>query len=97
MPTGLRLPGRNQMATCGGRVTTDSGVRHGQACIRGTRIPVAMFLDNLAFGLTQEEIVASYPSLQKADVPASLGYAAEIAREVVIELDVTEPEPLART
>ncbi len=53
------------------RITTDPGVCHGQACIGGTRIPVAVVLDNLAAGLTTEEIVAEYPSLQPDDVKAA--------------------------
>ena len=32
------------------RITTDPAVCQGQACISGTRIPVAVVLDNLAAG-----------------------------------------------
>ena len=73
------------MAAWRDRITTDPGVCHGQACIRGTRIPVSVVLDNLASGLTAEEIVDSYPPLEKADVLAAVGYAAEISRERVVE------------
>jgi uncharacterized protein (DUF433 family) len=68
------------------RISVDPGVCHGQACIRGTRIPVAVVLDNLAAGLSAEEIVASYPSLQVDDVRAATAYAAELARERIVEL-----------
>jgi uncharacterized protein (DUF433 family) len=44
-------------------ITVNPAVLHGQACIRGTRIPVAAVLANLADGLSAEEIVKSYPSL----------------------------------
>jgi uncharacterized protein (DUF433 family) len=43
------------------RISTDPTICHGQACIRGTRIPVSVVLDNLAAGLTPLEIVKSYP------------------------------------
>lgn len=68
------------------RITTDPAVCHGKACIQGTRIPVSVVLDNLAVGLSAEEIVSSYPSLKLEDVRAAIAYAAELARERVIEL-----------
>jgi uncharacterized protein (DUF433 family) len=68
------------------RITTDSAICHGQACIRGTRIPVAVVLDNLAAGLTAVEIIASYPSLGPEDIHAALSYSAELARERVVTL-----------
>jgi uncharacterized protein (DUF433 family) len=70
------------------RVSSDLAVCHGQACIRGTRIPVSVVLDNLAAGLTAEQLVESYPSLTREDVSAAVAYAAEIARERIIELRV---------
>ena len=68
------------------RIVTDLRVHHGQACVRGTRIAVAVILDNLAAGQTPEEIAASYPPLTVDDVRAAVGYAAELAKERVIEL-----------
>src|SRR5919109_40581 len=44
-------------------ITVDPAVCHGKACITGTRIMVSIVLDNLAAGLTPEDIVHSYPSL----------------------------------
>ena len=52
-------------------ISTDPSVCHGQACIKGTRIPVAVVLDNLAAGLREDEIIQSYP---------------ELARERIVEL-----------
>lgn len=68
------------------RIATDPGVCHGQACIKGTRIPVSVVLDNLAAGLGAEEIVASYPPLSIEDVRAATAYAAELARERIVEV-----------
>ena len=42
---------------------------------------VSVVMDNLAEGLTPEEVVASYPSLTVEDVHVAVGYAAELARE----------------
>jgi uncharacterized protein (DUF433 family) len=43
-------------------------VCHGKACIKGTRIMVSVVLDNLAAGLTADEILHSYPSLTREAV-----------------------------
>jgi uncharacterized protein (DUF433 family) len=67
-------------------ITTDPMVCHGQPCIRGTRIPVSVVLDNLAAGLSAEEITASYPSLTRDDIQTAVAYAADIARERIVPL-----------
>ena len=43
-------------------------------------------LDNLAAGLTPEQILQSYPSLSHEDVLAAIAYAAELAREDILAL-----------
>lgn len=63
------------------RIRSDPRVCHGQLCIAGTRIMVTVVLDNLAEGLTPEQIVAEYPSLSLGDVRAAISYAAALARE----------------
>lgn len=47
---------------------------------------VSVILDNLAAGLSREELLASYPSLAGEDLEAALAYAAELARERVVPL-----------
>ena len=66
------------------RITVDPKVCHGHACVKGTRIMVSVILDNLAAGVSAEEIVKSYPPLKLEDIQAALGYATELARERVI-------------
>jgi len=65
-------------------IAVDPLVCHGQACLRGTRIPVSVVLDNLAAGIDAAEIVQSYPSLTPAAIQAAVAYAAELARERVL-------------
>jgi uncharacterized protein (DUF433 family) len=67
-------------------ITVDSSVCHGRACIKGTRIMVSVVLDNLAAGIDSEELLKSYPSLTKEGVQAAIAYAAELARERVVEM-----------
>lgn len=68
------------------RITVDPAICHGQACIKGTRVMVAVVLDNLAAGLGVDEILHSYPSLRAEDVQAAMGYAADLARERTVPL-----------
>lgn len=62
-------------------ITIEPDVCHGKACVKGTRIPVTVILDNLAAGVTMEEITQSYPSLSVNVIQAVLAYAADLARE----------------
>ena len=65
-------------------ITINPAVLHGKACIRGTRIPVAVVLANLADGLSPSEIIQSYPSLTAEGIQAALAYAADLAQERVL-------------
>ena len=56
------------------RITTDPRIAHGRACIKGTRIMVSVVLDNLAAGLTETDILTSYPSLKHEDILAAISY-----------------------
>jgi uncharacterized protein (DUF433 family) len=69
-------------------IAVDPNICHGQACLKGTRIMVSVVLDNLAAGLTVDEILQSYPSLTRDAVQATIGYAAELARERVVAMPV---------
>lgn len=63
------------------RITIHPEICHGKPCINGTRIMVAVILDNLASGISKEEILKSYPSLTENDIQASLYYGALLAHE----------------
>ena len=65
-------------------ISADPQVCHGKACIRGTRIMVSVILDNLAASVPVEEILDSYPSLERNDIHAAIAYAAGLARERVV-------------
>ncbi len=65
-------------------VISDGRIRFGKPIVEGTRIDVALILDNLAAGQTLAELLESYPSLTPEGVRAALGYAQRlIARESV--------------
>ena len=65
------------------RISIDAAVCHGQACVKGTRIPVHQVVRMLAGGDSIEDLLSDYPSLQRADVLACLEYAASLAEEQV--------------
>ena len=62
------------------RITIEPGVRGGKPCIRGLRITVHDVLGYLASGMSTEDILTDFPELEKADVLASLEWAAERER-----------------
>jgi uncharacterized protein (DUF433 family) len=70
------------------RIAVDPLVCHGKACIKGTRIMVSVILDNLADGVSEEEILKSYPSLTSEDIKAAIAYAAELSRERLVGVSV---------
>lgn len=65
------------------RISVDPQICHGQACIKGTRIPVHQILGMLAGGDTVEDLLTEYPSLSREDIMAALAYAASLAEEQV--------------
>ena len=67
-------------------IAVDPMVCHGQACIRGTRIPASVVLDNLASGLSASEIATSYPSITQEAIQAAMAYADELARERILSM-----------
>jgi uncharacterized protein (DUF433 family) len=68
------------------RISVNPAVCHGRACIRGTRVTVSAIVDNVAAGISRDEILHSYPALQTPDIDAALAYAAELAREGTVDL-----------
>lgn len=70
------------------RIFIDPEVYHGQACIKGTRIPVHQIVRMLAYGDTIEDLLEAYPSLEKEDILACLEYAGALAEEQVTPLEL---------
>jgi len=65
------------------RITFDSNVMGGRACIRGLRVTVSLILNLVANKMTATEIVKDYPYLKEEDVTQALQYAAWLADETV--------------
>ncbi len=69
------------MADWRGRVVSATSIRGGEACIRGTRIPVSVIVACLASGDDEAKIISEYPQLQTADIRAALAYAADVLHQ----------------
>jgi uncharacterized protein (DUF433 family) len=65
------------------RITFQTEIMGGRACIRGMRIPVSVIVGQVAHGSTVEEVLADYPDLEPADIEQALQYAAWLAQERV--------------
>ncbi len=65
------------------RITFNSTIMGGRACIRGMRIPVSVIVGQIAHGASFEEILEGYPDLDREDIQQALEYAAWLTREEV--------------
>jgi uncharacterized protein (DUF433 family) len=64
------------------RIAIDPEIRGGKPVIRGTRITVYDILEYLAGGMTEDQILDDFPSLEREDIRAVLEFAAERERRL---------------
>ena len=69
------------------RISIDPNICHGQACVKGTRIPVHQIIRMLANGDKIEELIEDYTSLKTEDIYACLDYAASLAEEQITPIE----------
>lgn len=69
------------------RIIINPEIQHGKPVIRGTRVPVARVIAELAGGMPQEEVMREY-EISAEDVAAALAYAADL-----VEADEFHPLP----
>jgi uncharacterized protein (DUF433 family) len=62
------------------RVMTDPRIMFGKPVIRGTRLPVDMIVEKVAYGATLQDLQRDYPFIRDDDVKAALLYAAKCVR-----------------
>jgi uncharacterized protein (DUF433 family) len=63
-------------------ITVEPGKRGGKPCIRGLRITVYDVLENLASGMTHEQLLQEFPYLTEEDIRACLAFAADRERKL---------------
>ncbi len=59
------------------RIEISPKVMLGRAVIKGTRLPVDIVIEKMAYGATIEDLKKDYPFLQEDDIRAALLYAAK--------------------
>jgi uncharacterized protein (DUF433 family) len=69
------------------RITFDPQIMGGRACIRGMRITVSLILNLVANGMSNDEIIAAYPYLEKEDIEQAIRYGAWLAEESVYPME----------
>lgn len=62
------------------RITLNPLVCNGKPTIRNSRYTVDLILELLSIGMTIEEILDDYPSLNKEDIYACLMYASKLSK-----------------
>ena len=70
------------------RITFNSQIMGGRACIRGMRIPVSLIVSLVANGMTTHDILQEYPDLETEDISQALQYAAFLTNEEVYPLTI---------
>jgi uncharacterized protein (DUF433 family) len=66
------------------RITTDPKVMLGKPVVRGTRLPVELVVEKIAYGAAYRDLREDYPFLTDDDIRAALLYAARsLAHEEV--------------
>ena len=69
------------------RISINANICHGQACIKGTRIPVHQIVAMLANGDTIDDLLEAFPSIEREDILACLEYAAALAQEEITPIE----------
>lgn len=59
-----------------GLIVCNPQILNGKPIINGTRISVALILQNVASGMTREEMLRGYPTLTEEGLDAALDFAA---------------------
>jgi uncharacterized protein (DUF433 family) len=69
-------------------ITINAKQMGGMPCIRGLRIPVATVVEMFAERMSEADILAAYPDLEREDIDEALRYAAAALRERELPLIV---------
>lgn len=63
------------------RITVNPTVMTAKPCIRGMRVTVGMILGNLASGVSIDELLESYPYIEREDVFEAIRFGGWLASE----------------
>ena len=57
-------------------ISSEPKILYGKPVIKGTRVPVDLILEKLAYGETIEQLLIAYPHISKESIYACLMYAS---------------------
>ena len=57
-------------------IVIDPEIHHGEPCIKGTRVPVAILVGSIADGMSVAEVLEEFPQLKQKEIQAALEYAS---------------------
>ena len=60
------------------RIERNPDIMFGKPVIKGTRLPIDILIEKLAYGHTEEKILTEYPFITKEDIRAALLYASRV-------------------
>lgn len=69
------------------RITMDPEKCFGKPCVRSLRMPVASILAYLSGGMSIDEMLNTWPELEREDIYQALGFAAALMEEKIIPLN----------
>jgi len=70
------------------RIERNPEIMFGKPVIKVTRLPIDLILEKLAYGETEEDLIAEYPFLTKDDIKAAILYASKfisLEEEVILD------------
>lgn len=62
------------------RIERNPEIMFGKPVIKGTRLPIDLILEKLAYGYSEEQIFDEYPFITKEDIKAVLLYASRLVK-----------------
>jgi len=62
------------------RIEINNEIMLGKPIIKGTRLPVDIIVEKIAYGQTYDQILAQYPFIKTEDIRAALIYAAKVLK-----------------
>lgn len=71
------------------RITFDTKLMGGRACIRGMRLTVSFVVNLVAGGTSTQQILDEYPELEEDDIHQCLQYVAWLADERIVPMTGT--------
>ncbi len=69
------------------RITFNSQIMGGRACIRNMRVTVSLVVNLVANGMRFDEILEAYPYLETEDIHQALQYVAWLAEDSIYSLE----------